>query len=546
MATLIALLLGFQDDARIADLIQQLSSERIEDRDDAARELARIGTAARLHLEKLLETEDGEVRGRASVILVKIREGERFATLGVSAAAVEAIPDLASRIFSASSETRMDVLTQISGCRLKAAGRGFHGEPLYALDRQDPATPVSGQDLGRILDGVVQGETTHELDVLLIDIVRALRCEEGVTALCRRLDFGIAGLPEEAILALGPGACDRAVPVLMDGLSSRRRVKACDVLRELARWGTPLPADRILPLLKEDDADVRQRVVEVLGYIRAEKAFDEIVALLKSPQDEVRRAAAGALGLLGRREAAAPLIATLDDEDRRVRRAAGLALARLRIRDAQPRLKALLDDEDWFTRAWAIEAVVELQDDPAATLLSFGRKEEDSRVLEAAGPLLTRMADPKHLADLKKLFAASKSRVWRADVLLAMIESGHRPSTEEERNTVFNPLWTDERKGRFLWSLNRLRDPETFERLSGITLQQRRGETTWREAVEAYVGKIRGDAQAGDEGVALYEMWRRPFRELVPRLPVALILEEGQVRAVDRAAAMKFWSDWLP
>lgn len=129
----------------------------------------------------------------------------------------------------------------------------------------------------------------------------------------------------------------------------------------------------LLPLLADDDAEVRAQAAKVLGDVRCAAAGRRLVDALGDSSSRVRFHAALALGRLGAAapaRTAAALVALLRrnaDRDVCLRHAAALALARLGDREA---LLAALADADAPVRLGALLALRRLGDGAVAGLLA--------------------------------------------------------------------------------------------------------------------------------------------------------------------------------
>ncbi|MDT0689588.1 HEAT repeat domain-containing protein [Salegentibacter sp. F188] len=88
----------------------------------------------------------------------------------------------------------------------------------------------------------------------------------------------------------------------------------------------------LLPLLKDEDPEIRAQAAKWLGDIRYEEAGDQLLPLLKDTYSRARFFAAEALGRISYEPAIQPIIELLqtnNDEDAYIRHAASLALARI-------------------------------------------------------------------------------------------------------------------------------------------------------------------------------------------------------------------------
>lgn len=118
MPTLVlAFAFAVQDDARIEELVRKLSDPSIEVREEAGRELVRIGAKAVPFLEKAAASGDPEARERAAAALRKIRARQRAADLGLEKlipAEVRAkIPDLLERAGAETAEEKVKLLEEL-------------------------------------------------------------------------------------------------------------------------------------------------------------------------------------------------------------------------------------------------------------------------------------------------------------------------------------------------------------------------------------------------------------------------------------------------
>jgi quinoprotein glucose dehydrogenase len=69
----------------------------------------------------------------------------------------------------------------------------------------------------------------------------------------------------------------------------------------------------LLPLLEDDDLEVRCQTAQVLGEVRAQSAFEGLLKMLRSPEERVSFFAAQALAKLGRREALGQLTLMINE-----------------------------------------------------------------------------------------------------------------------------------------------------------------------------------------------------------------------------------------
>ena len=146
------------------------------------------------------------------------------------------------------------------------------------------------------------------------------------------------------------------------------RVHAIWGIAQLAREDAEY-AKLLLPILKDNDPEIRAQAAKWLGDIRFTAAGDEVIPLLKDENSRARFFAAEALGRIAHKPAIQPLIDLLDsnnDEDAYLRHAASLALAR--IGEAEP-IIALSDHPSRAVRMGAVLALRRLSHPEIARFL---------------------------------------------------------------------------------------------------------------------------------------------------------------------------------
>ncbi|MDE5831633.1 MAG: HEAT repeat domain-containing protein, partial [Desulfovibrio sp.] len=123
-----------------------------------------------------------------------------------------------------------------------------------------------------------------------------LALEAAVPLLCERIKSENIGVQEAAEYALrkirGPRAIEGLLPLLKSDEAPVRNV-AMDILREIGVDGI----EKMQPFLKGDDPDLRIFISDILGYCRGhQSALLLSDALLKDPEVNVRYQAAVSLG----------------------------------------------------------------------------------------------------------------------------------------------------------------------------------------------------------------------------------------------------------
>lgn len=414
---LLAPLLAAQDDAarRAAELVARLSSENLEEREEAQRALKRLGRAALPALEAAARAPDREAAGRASFLIRRLSIQEQL-----TPALRQALPGLEDRLAAG---THPWTLAFLEATGTRDGARTFPNlkredlEPLAVPALQGAVSPEErGTVCGRIASAGLAAAGPAVL-ALLED--RELSVREAALLALGRLEFAEA-IPRllPVLKAPEPSLRRTAVYVLADW----RRPEAVAVFRDLlkdvdpevrtnAAWAAghlkdPEAVPGLVRLLKDEDALVRQNAVWALGRLEAWKAAPDFERLLDDDAEDVRAAAARVLGQGRAKESVPGLVKRLKDADDSVRAAAAEALGRCRAPEAAPELRALLKDGSASVRQRAARTLGELND-PASVeslvaLLSDPALEVRADAAEALGRLKAPQALPALLALLKE------------------------------------------------------------------------------------------------------------------------------------------------
>lgn len=158
------------------------------------------------------------------------------------------------------------------------------------------------------------------------------------------------------------------------------RVHAIWGISQLARKDKKY-AQSLLPLLKDNDPEIRAQAAKWLGDMKYREAGDQLIPLLKDTYSRARFFAAEALGRIAWEPAINPLIDLLrsnNDEDAYIRHAGSLALAR--IGKADPVINLAKDT----SRAVRIAAVVALRRMEHPGIAVFLQDADEFIVTEAA------------------------------------------------------------------------------------------------------------------------------------------------------------------
>jgi len=186
----------------------------------------------------------------------------------------------------------------------------------------------------------------------------------------------------------------------------------------------------LLPLLEDEDAEVRTQTARVLGEAAYAPALEALITLATEEDPRVRMAAATALGRIGSKDAIPALVAILwenEDQNPYLRHAASLALARIGDRE---KLLELSADQFPQVRMGAVLALRRLGD-PALARSLF---DPERRIATEAA----RAIHDLPIADARPALVALAER-WAASADPALLAA---PATAAEGPAPFRrDLW---------------------------------------------------------------------------------------------------------
>src|SRR4051794_26598843 len=225
----------------------------------------------------------------------------------------------------------------------------------------------------------------------LLETVQATRSED-------------SDVREIALRALARIADPRAIDPLVAALSSADTWLTARIADIITRHGEAAVDPLIALLTGSSHHPARAWAANVLGEVRAQRAFPVLVRALNDQDDEVRGKAATALGRLGDRRAIHHLLEhLLTDPAPFVRVRIASTLGQFGGPEVIDRLVHALRDPAWWVRMRSVEALEQIG--PAAE-----------------GPLLVALDDPD--ATIRGRAAAALERLGVPESLVRMIEKG--------------------------------------------------------------------------------------------------------------------------
>jgi HEAT repeat protein len=227
----------------------------------------------------------------------------------------------------------------------------------------------------------------------LLETVQATRTEDG-------------DVREIALRALARIGDPRAVEPLVEALKTAEVWLAPRIADILTRHG-PLVVEPLVALIEQSGRHpARAWAANVLGEVKAQRAFPVLVRALGDLEDEVRAKSATALGRLGDRRAITYLLEhLLTDPAPFVRARIAGTLGRFDDPEVIDRLVRALGDPAWWVRMRSVEALEQIG-------------------TRAEGPLLVALDDPD--PEIRVRAAVALERLGMPATLVGMIQRGER------------------------------------------------------------------------------------------------------------------------
>ncbi|HEY2411775.1 MAG TPA: PVC-type heme-binding CxxCH protein [Pirellulaceae bacterium] len=268
---------------------------------------------------------------------------------------------------------------------------GWNGEGkgrIYKFSSPELAQSAAVQEVKQLLaDGFAHRSTT-DLIKLLSHADRRVRQESQFALVDKRATSELAAIAKASASQLA-------------------RMHAIWALGQLHRRGgldaSSTLVSLLLPLLHDNDAEIRAQAANVLGDCRQTAAWEKLVSQLTDESPRVRLFAAQGLGKFGRKEAIEPLIALLaanDDRDAVLRHAAVMGLVGSSGEDAN-KLLSFAKHSSAAVRMGIVLALRQLASDHIGLLLD----DVDPRIVVEAARAIYDAPIPAALPKLASLIS---------------------------------------------------------------------------------------------------------------------------------------------
>lgn len=209
-------------------------------------------------------------------------------------------------------------------------------------------------------------------------------------SIVEQLTSGQVDLVREAAFDAGETRCEKAVPVLAGLLRSNNIGIQEAAETALRKIGGPDTVRSVLPLLRSEEAPVRNVAMDILRAV-GDQDFKSLVEILHDDDADIRIFAADILGSTRNVLAVSPLCdSLLKDPEVNVRYQAAVSLGDLAFHEGARCLNKALDDDEWVQFA-VIEALAKIKDDTSvgALVKALGRTSDlvASMIIDALGEM---------------------------------------------------------------------------------------------------------------------------------------------------------------
>jgi len=384
---------------RAREWVSRLGSAMPEEREEASRQLRKLGPVALAELEKAATAADSEIASRAKHLIGIIRIAE-----SLPPRLRAALPGVEERLQEPTGWTQV-----------------FLG----LLSEEDtPARPdrITAAELDVLAERALRGASSKVETQRILRAVqknRLISATAEVALRVRHPDFDVAEWAVAAMASLGreeetPGG-PADPPKSADSIGQA-------AARALAKASADTRLTQITRIMESSDPFVRQIGLEAAMRLADDRMVPRVLPLLRDRQEDVRKAAVQALGTFGKSAPTDALIQVLSDDSPKVRLAALRSLSAFDHRKAARPIRLLLKDPCGDIRQAAVETLTSFLDRESAPdiwpLLLDGRPEAQA----AAAWALQVLQEPSVLPHVTRLLMDStvSTRSLAAGVLAGL------------------------------------------------------------------------------------------------------------------------------
>lgn len=191
----------------------------------------------------------------------------------------------------------------------------------------------------------------------------------------------------------------------------QNKAQKVEAIYTLEKVATLDAADVLLPIVKDEDPDVRAAAIKVLSNNHSAEAIQFLVGALKAKEKALRAPICQILGLGKRVQARPELEKLLKEGDWLLRMRACEALGRIGAADSAPAILPLAKDAEGGVRVAAMDAMAAIHDDSFAPALIASLADKNWRVRAGAIAALAVVRTKNSLEPLVKIIENDEGRL---------------------------------------------------------------------------------------------------------------------------------------
>jgi HEAT repeat protein len=329
----------------IEPLIALLNDPNSSVRRQATESLGQLGAEKSIEaLIVLLNDQDSDVRKQAAKSLGKLRAKKAIEALmallndpdlSVRAQAAESLGELGSKKVI---EALIALLNDIN--------------PLVRAQAVELLGKLGNKNATEALIYLVNDPDSYVRQKTIFSLAQ-LGSKKAIEPLMALLNDPDSSVQQNAILLLGRLGSEKSIEPLITLLKDHQawylQITATKILYQLGsekELGSEKVIQALIPLLNNQDSNVRRQIINLLGQLGSKKAIKPLIALLNDKNSSVQMQIIESLAQLGSKKAIKPLIALLNDKNSSVQMQTVKSLAQLGAKQTIEPLITLLNDKN--------------------------------------------------------------------------------------------------------------------------------------------------------------------------------------------------------
>ncbi|MBN2374666.1 HEAT repeat domain-containing protein [bacterium] len=290
----------------------------------------------------------------------------------------------------------------------------------------------------------IDKDLSSETEEIRFSAVRGLidcRSEETVPLLIKAAGDVSYRVREEALKGLSSFPDDRIFPrleeFLRDHTKAKLRSTAMEVFPLYGKKATPY----LLPLLKDEDRDVRLFTANIFSQIKDPESVNQLIEALNDPDENVKHASAESLGKIGDARAVGPLVECLN-QDFWIQYSVIMALGEIGDISATKHLVGFINDE--MVREPVMEALGKIGDISVIPVFADILSQNDPMIRNTAIAALINIQ--RRVEPDGACLPSIKTALSNVTLIDHLLNSLNDPEPEVKKNAIIALGWLQEKK----------------------------------------------------------------------------------------------------